>query len=46
MALKDALSKAKMVILEPVMKVEVTTPTTYLGEVLSDLSAERRDPGY
>ncbi|NLA61043.1 MAG: elongation factor G [Firmicutes bacterium] len=41
MALKDALSKAKMVILEPVMKVEVTTPTTYLGEVLSDLSARR-----
>lgn len=41
MALKDALSKAKIVILEPVMKVEVTTPTVYLGEVLSDLSARR-----
>jgi elongation factor G len=41
MALKEALSKAKMVLLEPVMKVEVTTPTDYLGEVLSDLSARR-----
>lgn len=41
MAIKDALSRAKMVILEPVMKVEVTTPTSYLGEVLADLSARR-----
>ncbi len=41
MALRDALSKAKMVLLEPVMKVEVTTPTDYLGEVLADLSARR-----
>lgn len=41
MALKDALSKTKSVLLEPVMKVEVTTPTEYLGDVLADLSARR-----
>jgi elongation factor G len=39
MALKDALIKAKPVLLEPVMKVEVAIPETYVGEVLADLSA-------
>ncbi len=41
MAVKDALSKAKVVILEPVMKVEVTAPSEFLGEVLADLNARR-----
>ena len=41
MALKDALSRTKTVLLEPVMKVEVTTPTEYLGDVLADMSARR-----
>ncbi|MGI6164245.1 MAG: elongation factor G [Bacillota bacterium] len=41
MGVKDALSKAKVVILEPVMKVEVTTPSEFLGEVLADLNARR-----
>ncbi len=37
MAVKDALSRGKVVILEPVMKVEVTAPSEFLGEVLADL---------
>jgi elongation factor G len=41
MAVKDALSRAKVIILEPIMKVEVNTPTEFLGEVLSDLTARR-----
>jgi elongation factor G len=39
--MKDALGKAKNVLLEPVMKVEVTTPTEYLGDVLANLNARR-----
>jgi elongation factor G len=38
MALKDGLSRAAPVMLEPVMTVEVVTPEDYLGEVLADLS--------
>ena len=38
---KEALSKAKPVLLEPIMKVEVTTPTQYVGDVMSDISARR-----
>ena len=41
MAMKDALGRAKNVLLEPVMKVEVATPTEYLGDVLANLSARR-----
>lgn len=41
MALKDAYGRTKSALLEPVMKVEVTTPTEYLGEVLADLSSRR-----
>ncbi len=41
MGVKDALSKAKLAILEPVMKVEVTVPSEFLGEVLADLNARR-----
>ncbi len=41
MAIKDALHKAKCVLLEPIMKVEVSTPSDYLGEVLADLNSKR-----
>ncbi len=41
MGVKDALSKSKLAILEPVMKVEVVVPSEFLGEVLGDLNARR-----
>jgi elongation factor G len=39
MALKDAMQNGHPVLLEPVMKVEIVTPESYLGEVLADLNA-------
>ncbi len=41
MAFKEAAAKAKPVILEPVMKVEVVIPPNYLGDVLDDLNSRR-----
>ncbi|MDL2267938.1 elongation factor G, partial [Desulfovibrio sp. OttesenSCG-928-G15] len=41
MAIKDALSKAGPVILEPIMDVEVVTPDDYVGEVMGDLNSRR-----
>jgi len=41
MAFKDAMRKAKPVILEPVMKVEVTTPEEYFGDVMGDINSRR-----
>jgi elongation factor G len=41
MALKEAFQKAKPVILEPTMKVEVVVPEEYTGGVVGDLSARR-----
>lgn len=41
MAIQDAVKKAKPTILEPVMKVEVTTPNEFLGSIIGDLSAKR-----
>ncbi|MGH9338325.1 MAG: elongation factor G [Acidobacteriota bacterium] len=41
MAFKDAASKAKPVILEPVMSVEVVVPQEYMGEVIGDLNSRR-----
>jgi elongation factor G len=41
MALKAALKKADPVILEPIMKVEVTTPEQFMGDVVGDLNAKR-----
>jgi elongation factor G len=41
MALKAAFVKAKPVILEPIMKVEVVVPEQYLGDVMGDLSSRR-----
>jgi elongation factor G len=41
MALREALNKAGSVLLEPIMKVEVTTPEEYLGGVIGDLNSRR-----
>jgi len=41
MALKEALKKAKCVLLEPVMKVDVVTPEDYMGDVMGDLNSRR-----
>ena len=41
MAFKEAARKAKPVLLEPVMAVEVTTPEDYLGTVIGDLNSRR-----
>jgi elongation factor G len=41
MAFKEAARKAKPVLLEPIMKVEVSTPEDYMGDVMGDLSSRR-----
>jgi len=41
MAFKEAMRKASPVLLEPYMKVEVTTPEEYLGDVMGDISSRR-----
>ena len=41
MCFKEACRKAKPVLLEPVMKVEVVTPEEYLGDVMGDLNSRR-----
>jgi len=41
MALKEAVRKSKPVLLEPVMDVEVVTPSDYLGDLIGDLSSRR-----
>jgi len=40
-AFRDACAKAAPVLLEPIMKVEVTTPEEYMGNIIGDLSAKR-----
>jgi elongation factor G len=40
-AFKEAAMKASPVLLEPIMKVEVTTPEEYMGDIMGDLSARR-----
>jgi elongation factor G len=40
-ALKDAAKKASAILLEPIMKVEVTTPDEYQGDLLGDLNRRR-----
>jgi elongation factor G len=40
-ALKDAFSKANPILLEPIMKVEVTTPDEYQGDILGDINRRR-----
>jgi len=41
MAFQEAARRAKVVILEPVMKVEVVTPADFFGQVISDLNSRR-----
>lgn len=41
MAVQEGVRKAKPVILEPIMKVEVTTPEEYMGDVMGDLNSKR-----
>ena len=41
MAFKEACRKAKPIILEPVMKVAVTTPESFMGDIVGDLSSKR-----
>ncbi|NCO69804.1 MAG: elongation factor G, partial [Acidobacteria bacterium] len=41
MAFQAAAAKAKAVLLEPVMEVEVVTPDEYMGDVIGDLSSRR-----
>ena len=41
MAFKDAMKKGDPVLLEPIMKVEVTMPEEYMGDVIGSLNAKR-----
>jgi len=41
MALQEGVKRAKPIILEPIMKVEVVTPEKFLGEVVGDLNSKR-----
>jgi elongation factor G len=41
MAVQDAIKKARPVILEPVMAVEVVTPEDYMGDIIGDLTSRR-----
>ncbi|PJC70106.1 MAG: elongation factor G, partial [Candidatus Tagabacteria bacterium CG_4_8_14_3_um_filter_41_8] len=41
MALQEGVKRAKPIILEPIMKVEVVTPEKFLGEVIGDLNSKR-----
>ena len=40
-AFKDAAKKAGMILLEPVMKVELTTPDEYQGDLIGDVTRRR-----
>jgi elongation factor G len=41
MAFKEAMQKAGAVLLEPIMKVEVSTPEEYMGDVIGDMNSRR-----
>jgi len=41
LAVKEGIPKAKPVLLEPVMRVEVTTPEEFMGDVIGDLNSRR-----
>ena len=41
MAFKEAMKKADPVLLEPIMKVAVTVPDEYMGDVIGDLNSRR-----
>ncbi len=40
-AFKEAVSKAKAVLLEPIMEIEIVTPEDFIGEVMGDLNSRR-----
>ncbi|MDI3496316.1 MAG: elongation factor [Patescibacteria group bacterium] len=40
-AFKEACQKAGLILLEPIMKVEVTTPEEYMGNIMGDLNSKR-----
>jgi elongation factor G len=41
MAVRDAARQGSPVLLEPIMKVEVTTPPDYLGDIMADINVRR-----
>jgi len=41
MAFKEAMKEADPVLMEPIMKVSVTVPDNYMGDVIGDLNARR-----
>ena len=41
LAFKDAMKKASPVLLEPIMRVEVTMPEEYMGDVIGDINSRR-----
>ena len=41
LAFKDAMQKASPILLEPIMRVEVTTPEDYMGDVIGDINSRR-----
>ena len=45
MVFRDAAKRAKPVLLEPIMRVEVVTPEDYMGDVIGDLSSRRGKVG-
>ena len=41
LALEEAARRADMVLLEPIMKIEVSTPDEFMGDIIGDLSSKR-----
>ena len=41
MAMKDAMVKGKSTLIEPIMKVEITMPEEYMGDVIGDVNSRR-----
>jgi elongation factor G len=41
MGMRDGIDKAKPIILEPIMEVEITTPNEFLGDIIGDLNSRR-----
>jgi elongation factor G len=41
MAFKEAMRKGSAVLLEPIMKVDVTVPEDYMGDVIGDINSRR-----
>jgi elongation factor G len=41
MGMRDGIVKAKPIILEPIMEVEITTPNEFLGDIIGDLNSRR-----